>query len=117
MSDPLRIARPDEQAPPPEASSADLPALLARLDRLAAALERRAGPPAELLSANDVAAVLRVGLSTLERMKAGARLPRPLELSSGCHRWRRAEILDWIGAGCPPRAEWEARRRAAGGRA
>jgi hypothetical protein len=45
-------------------------------------------------------------------MKAARRLPAHVELSRGCHRWRREELAAWIEAGCPARREWEALRSA-----
>lgn len=64
---------------------------------------------AELLfRARDLAAVLRISVRTLWRLDATAKLPRPVRLGSAC-RWRRGEIEAWIAAGCPTRAEWDAR--------
>jgi len=57
---------------------------------------------AELLSVRDVAALLG-GCSTrhLYRLVDAGRMPPPVKLG-GLTRWRRAEILNWIKAGCPP---------------
>ena len=65
-----------------------------------------------LIDARRFAALLDVSRATFDRMKAIGKLPRHIELSRGCHRWRVSEVRDWIDAGCPPIKEWEARRRA-----
>jgi predicted DNA-binding transcriptional regulator AlpA len=65
-----------------------------------------------LIAAKRFAELMAVSLATFNRMKAAGKLPRPIELSRGCHRWRLAEVRAWIEAGCPPIREWEARRRA-----
>lgn len=69
-----------------------------------------AGPPPILVDARRVAALLGVGLRTLRTMDAAGRLPKPVRLSSGCVRWRLAELRDWTDAGCPDREAWEAIR-------
>jgi predicted DNA-binding transcriptional regulator AlpA len=77
-----------------------------------------ADPPADgnrptveplLLSARDLAAMLRLGLRTVRSMDAAGKLPAPMRIG-GCVRWKFSEILDWINAGCPSREVWEARR-------
>lgn len=65
-----------------------------------------------LIDARTFAQLLAVSLATFNRMKAAGKLPKPIELSRGCHRWRLAEVRDWIDAGCPPIKEWQARRKA-----
>jgi predicted DNA-binding transcriptional regulator AlpA len=64
-----------------------------------------------LIDARRLAELLDVSKATFDRMKAAGKLPRHIELSRGCHRWRLSEVRDWIDAGCPPIKEWEARRR------
>ena len=63
--------------------------------------EPRPAVSAELLNAKAVAALL-AGCSTrhLYRLVDAGKMPRPLKLG-GLVRWRRAEVLDWIAAGCP----------------
>jgi predicted DNA-binding transcriptional regulator AlpA len=70
-----------------------------------------AAPEPLLIGLRELARLLGVSKATAERMKAAGRLPRPLELSSGCHRWRLSEVRQWVEAGAPPRREWEARTR------
>jgi len=38
------------------------------------------------------------------------RLPNPIWIG-GSRKWRIAELMEWIEAGCPERKNWEARRR------
>jgi predicted DNA-binding transcriptional regulator AlpA len=63
-----------------------------------------------LLSARQAAALCAVSLASWHRMNAAGRCPAPLRLSPGCVRWRAEELRDWIAAGCPARAQWQARR-------
>jgi len=62
-----------------------------------------------LLKAAECAEILAVGRSTLWRLHAAGKLPRPLRIG-GATRWRGEEIKGWIGAGCPSRDRWEAMR-------
>jgi len=115
MSDPLSIA--DASTPP--AGPAPLTAIqFAELiaDRLARRLAEVLGNQSartdpELIDAQQLSDLLGVDISTINRRKAAGKLPRHIELSRGCHRWRLAEVRAWIDAGCPSLKEWEARRR------
>jgi len=64
-----------------------------------------------LLSARDLAAMLRLGLRTIRAMDAAGKLPAPVRIGS-CVRWRSEEIRAWLDAGAPDRETW-ARIRAA----
>ncbi len=57
---------------------------------------------AELLDVEAVAALLG-GCSTrhVYRLADAGRMPRPVKLGA-LVRWRRAELADWLAAGCPP---------------
>ncbi len=61
-------------------------------------------PPAQpqslLLTAREAAALCSVGVSTLYRLAAARKVPRPVRIG-GAVRWRRAELLAWLDAGCP----------------
>lgn len=61
------------------------------------------------LAAAEVAGLLGVSLRHLRALDASGRLPRPVRLGRAV-RWNRAELAAWLDAGCPPRAEWQARR-------
>jgi predicted DNA-binding transcriptional regulator AlpA len=58
-----------------------------------------------LLSAGDLAKMLRFGLRTIRSMDAAGRLPAPLRIG-GSVRWRAEEIRDWLAAGAPDRETW-----------
>ena len=64
--------------------------------------EPRPAVSAELLDVRAVAALLG-GCSTrhVVRLADAGRMPRALKLGT-LVRWRKAEVLDWISAGCPP---------------
>lgn len=65
-----------------------------------------------LIDGRRFAAEMTVSAATFARMKAAGKLPRQIELSSGCHRWLLSEVRAWIEASCPPLKEWEARKAA-----
>ncbi len=54
----------------------------------------------ELLDAGSVAKVCACSLRTVRRLADTGRMPKPIRLN-GLVRWRRAEVLAWISAGCP----------------
>ncbi|MBY0228998.1 MAG: hypothetical protein K2W96_06950 [Gemmataceae bacterium] len=66
-----------------------------------------------MLTSRQAASLLNVSASSFDRMKAMGSLPRHVLIGPGNHRWNRDELLAWIAAGCPARAEWEARRKLA----
>ena len=55
----------------------------------------------ELLTTEDVAALLRVNPSTVRSMRRQGRIPTPIHLSRHHVRWSLLTIQDWIKAGCP----------------
>ncbi len=60
-----------------------------------------------LMAANALAAKLGVSRQTLDAKRRLGLLPDPVDFAGP--KWRATEILEWIKAGCPPKAEWEAR--------
>lgn len=56
---------------------------------------------AELLDVKAVAGLLGCSTRHIHRLADAGRMPRPLKLGQ-LVRWRRAEVLDWIGDGCRP---------------
>ena len=59
-----------------------------------------------LLGAEQVGLMLGISRSTVYRLNAEGRLPRPVHLGRAA-RWRREELLQWVQAGCPSRERWE----------
>jgi excisionase family DNA binding protein len=61
---------------------------------------KREYPPVEplLVNASEVARMLSVSKTTLWRLRASGRLPRPVRIG-GSIRWRIAEIRTWIEQG------------------
>jgi len=53
---------------------------------------------APLLALKDVAAQLRVGPRTVQRMVKAGEFPRPIPLSPGCSRWTQADLDAWLDA-------------------
>jgi predicted DNA-binding transcriptional regulator AlpA len=64
-------------------------------------------PPGQslLLSVRDLARLLGRSVPSLDRDDAAGRLPAPVRIG-GSKKWRRAEIVAWVAAGCPDRASW-----------
>jgi len=58
-----------------------------------------------MMSAADVARELSVSVKTVRRLDLAGKLPRAWRIGRAV-RWRRAELLAWIMAGCPPRDKW-----------
>ena len=71
----------------------------------------RAPPDALLIDIRRLGALLARSVASLERDQAAGRLPAPVYVG-GSRRWRRAEVEDWVRAGCPDRDRWEAVRGA-----
>ena len=53
-----------------------------------------------LIPAEAVASLLGISKRTVWRLLSAGKLPEPLRLGSVV-RWSRAEIEEWIKAGCP----------------
>ena len=68
--------------------------------------------PPILLDARSAAAALGVGRTLFYQLDACGRIgPRPVKLGKRS-LWARAELEDWVAAGCPPREEWLRQKRA-----
>jgi predicted DNA-binding transcriptional regulator AlpA len=69
-----------------------------------------------MVTAHQAASLLGISAPTWWRRDAAGLCPRAVR-HGRTTRWRRDELLQWIEAGCPPRAKWEqvkAARKAAG---
>ena len=53
-----------------------------------------------MLRVDEVAEMLSVSERSVWRLRSRGQLPASVRLGSSI-RWRRAEILAWVGAGCP----------------
>jgi len=62
-----------------------------------------------LLTARQAASLCSRSLRTWRSWDAAGLIPRPVRVNRTV-LWRSHELADWIAAGCPRRAEWEARR-------
>jgi len=58
-----------------------------------------------LLSADEVAARLKVNRATIYRHVSAGRMPAPLKLGRRT-LWRAAELRAWVEAGMPPASRW-----------
>jgi predicted DNA-binding transcriptional regulator AlpA len=68
--------------------------------------------PPLLLDMPALSRLLHRSEASLYRDAAAGRLPAGLRLG-GSKRWRYAEIVAWVEAGCPDRRTWEATKAAA----
>ena len=57
--------------------------------------------PAELLNVRAVAKLLDCSPRHIYRLSDAGRMPKPMKLGQ-LVRWRRAELMSWLDAGCPP---------------
>jgi predicted DNA-binding transcriptional regulator AlpA len=62
-----------------------------------------------VIDARQLAAVLCVSVRTVRSWDAAGKLPAPIRIG-GRVLWRAGEVRDWIDAGAPDRAAWEAGR-------
>jgi excisionase family DNA binding protein len=60
----------------------------------------RGRAPGELLTIEDVAALLKCTHYTVRRKVDARRMPMPLRID-GMVRWRRSDLDQWIADGCP----------------
>jgi excisionase family DNA binding protein len=73
--------------------SATLSDLLAELRRVRHAIESQSAGPAEWLDLRGVCALTSLPKSTVYRLIALGRLPRPAQLGRQARRWSRTEVL------------------------
>lgn len=67
--------------------------------------------PRFLLRRREAASACGLSAAAWDRLVAAGKTPAPLRLG-GVLVWRVIELEAWTLAGCPPRAEWEARQKA-----
>jgi len=58
-----------------------------------------------LLDAEALARELNLSLRTIRRLDLTGAIPRSVRVGRAV-RWRRAEVVAWCAAGCPPRDSW-----------
>lgn len=56
-----------------------------------------------MMTAEELSETLCISLRQVWRLKAKGDIPQPVNIGRSV-RWRRADILQWIEAGCPPRS-------------
>ncbi len=61
-----------------------------------------------LLTAKQAAAICGKSLRTWRTWDSAGRIPQPVRIGRST-LWRAGELREWVAAGCPRRAEWEAR--------
>jgi predicted DNA-binding transcriptional regulator AlpA len=66
-----------------------------------------------LIDIQVLSGLLDRSVASLERDQAAGRLPAPVYVG-GSRRWRRAEIVAWVAAGCPTRVRWDEIRSGTG---
>lgn len=63
-----------------------------------------------VISAKEAAQVLGCSVRHIERMDAAGRMPAPVRLGR-LKRWHLDGLREWLKAGAPSRAIWEARKQ------
>jgi predicted DNA-binding transcriptional regulator AlpA len=71
-------------------------------------LDNQIEPVALLLTARQAAVACGKSLRTWRTWDSGGIIPRPIRIGRST-LWRAGELKEWVQAGCPRRAEWEAR--------
>jgi predicted DNA-binding transcriptional regulator AlpA len=67
------------------------------------------GPSPLLLTARQAASMCGKSLRTWRTWDAAGWIPQPVRIGRST-LWRADELREWVTAGCPRRAEWEARK-------
>jgi predicted DNA-binding transcriptional regulator AlpA len=67
------------------------------------------GQSSLLLTARQAASMCGKSLRTWRAWDAAGWIPGPVRIGRST-LWRIDELRDWVAAGCPRRAEWEARK-------
>jgi predicted DNA-binding transcriptional regulator AlpA len=93
----LNLHRPDLTTESPGPAPAEAPAVE----------QVSAQPTPLLIDIGGLAKLLARSVPSLHRDDAAGRLPAAVRIG-GSKRWRYSEIVRWVEAGCPPRAEWSA---------
>ena len=72
------------------------------------------GPPPSTMTDAEIGHDLRVSPKTIRRMNDDCKLPQPVMVGARSLRWVRQTIVEWLAAGCPDRATFEANRKGGG---
>lgn len=75
--------------------------------RIALLLGKIPDSPGILVDAATTAKLLGISRSSFFRLLSMEAVPEPVLLGGKIGRWRLAELLEWIEAGCPPRSFWK----------
>lgn len=62
------------------------------------------------LTAKDAATLCGISRAQWWKLHSAGKTPAPVRLGTKAPRWRRAELVAWLDAGCPNRLTWERMR-------
>jgi predicted DNA-binding transcriptional regulator AlpA len=102
-------AAPAQQTSSPVAQGVELPPaeqLKAKDLRMGLLLGKIPEDAGLLIDAETTARFLGISARTLERLVSGQSVPPPILVGGRIRRWRLAEVLEWIEAGCPHPKHW-----------
>lgn len=71
-------------------------------------LDENGSPTPLMVSAKQAASICGKSLRTWRSWDSAGKIPRPVRIGRST-LWRLDELRAWVAAGCPQRAEWEAR--------
>lgn len=71
-------------------------------------------PPPYTMTDAEIAWELRLSAKTIHRMNDDGKLPQPVTVGARSLRWVRQTMVEWLAAGCPDRATFEANRKGGG---
>ncbi|OAI48430.1 hypothetical protein AYO44_06865 [Planctomycetaceae bacterium SCGC AG-212-F19] len=75
--------------------------------RIALLLGKIPDSPGILIDAATTAKLLGISRSSFFRLLSMEAVPEPVLIGGKIGRWRLAELLEWIEAGCPTRSFWK----------
>ena len=79
-----------------------------RLESSQNAIYGKDEPPADnnlLVSMKQIASLLQISTRKIENLRRLGQMPQPIRIGKAV-RWNRAELTDWVDAGCPDCNLW-----------
>jgi prophage regulatory protein len=65
------------------------------------AAEKPAGDSPLLVRERDLPGLLNISRTSIRRLAAAGKFPKPIKIGGAMIAWRRDDLLAWVNAGCP----------------